>query len=419
MSLVQIKASAAHRKRSKAVERLRTFGKSFHKKTKDLEELETGWSEGGTRAISERLKASIQTDEYAASIPKAADIFSPPSSPRTRASRAKFVPSTPPKLRLPSAAELARSRPGRSKATTRAQAKDRSKQRQKKALKMIEIEDTEDEDVPRRPSGGGGKKPPGGPMRSRSVGPPKKKKKKKKKKKSSGDESDEKDPTRNVTLRRAQRRSFQSEEKKEEDDPLSVAARTKRRKTEARKKQAARMKQLRFRGRAKRALEPHVQQHLTRRAYLAIRKRQKAGLKLLKEGQDVKDQKRKTEEAFAKTFVGRRYSAQSQSEGAIARARLHKQQRAQFRKAKRQNRQHYAGLGMKEARLQIKEEGPGVFSVRSTGMSAKVQKHVQLLLNRIQGSITVNGQSMDKKKAYKVIIDILTKHLSAQVKIVQ
>ncbi|HIB90435.1 TPA: hypothetical protein EYO57_25155 [Candidatus Poribacteria bacterium] len=74
---------------------------------------------------------------------------------------------------------------------------------------------------------------------------------------------------------------------------------------------------------------------------------------------------------------------------------------------------------MKEAKLQIKEEGPGVFSVRSTGMSAKVQKHVQLLLNRIQGSITVNGQSMDKKKAYKVIIDILTKHLSAQVKIVQ
>ena len=86
------------------------------------------------RRASHSIKP-IQTDEYAASIPKAATIFSPPSSPRTRASRASFVPRTPPKLRLPSAAELARSRAGGSKARTRGQTKTTSKQRQKKLSK--------------------------------------------------------------------------------------------------------------------------------------------------------------------------------------------------------------------------------------------------------------------------------------------
>ena len=155
---------------------------------------------------------------------------------------------------------------------------------------------------------------------------------------------------------------------------------------------------------------------------MAIKKRRKdigkAELKGLKEGQKLIQAKRITEDAYLKTRAGKRLGRISRGEAAIARARLRKQQAAQFRKQKRNTRQHYSGLGMKDAKLQIKEEGPGVFSVRSTGMSAKVQKHVELLLNRVKGSITVNGQPMSKRQAFKAIIDILRKRQSALVKIV-
>ena len=138
----------------------------------------------------------------------------------------------------------------------------------------------------------------------------------------------------------------------------------------------------------------------------------------LQKGTKLTEAKRKAHEKAFKTKKGKVHHARLRHEAAIVRAKLHKQQQAQYRKAKREKRIHYTGLGMKEAKLQIKEEGPGVFSVRSTGMSAKVQHHIKLLLNRIRGSISVNGQKMTKEKAYTVIVDLLSKQQTAQVKIV-
>ena len=191
------------------------------------------------------------------------------------------------------------------------------------------------------------------------------------------------------------------------------------RQAKQRKKQIAQLKKW---GKADIQIEPHLKQGLSRHAYLAILKRRKdtakAEMRDLRRGQKAQEAARKGYAAFAKTGVGKRFFIEKQGEASVARARFRKQQAAQFRKQKRNTRQHYSGLGMQDAKLQIKEEGPGIFSVRSTGMSAKVQKHVQLLLNRVKGSITVNGQPMSKKQAFKAIIEILTKRQSALVKIV-
>jgi hypothetical protein len=169
-------------------------------------------------------------------------------------------------------------------------------------------------------------------------------------------------------------------------------------------------------------MKPYSRLGLSSRAYLAIRKRQKGiakkQLDMLGEGQKKNREKSLTEQAFSKTLVGKRFGMVSRAQAAIARARLHKQNAAQFRSAKRHSRGHYSGHGIKNAKLQIKEQGPGVFLVRSTGMSDQVQKHVRLLLDRVSGKITVNGQPMNKKDAFKMIIQILSKRQSALVKIV-
>ena len=88
-------------------------------------------------------------------------------------------------------------------------------------------------------------------------------------------------------------------------------------------------------------------------------------------------------------------------------------------KAQREKQEQYTGLSMKVAKLQIKEEGPGSYSVRSTGMSAKVQTHIKLLLDRLKGNIYINGQLLSRQKAFKVLVMILSKQETAQVKIVR
>ena len=71
------------------------------------------------------------------------------------------------------------------------------------------------------------------------------------------------------------------------------------------------------------------------------------------------------------------------------------------------------------AKLQIQQLGPGQFSVRSTGMTPLVQKHIQHLLNRVSGTMYFDGKAMNKKNAYKYIVKQLTDNKTVQVKIVQ
>ena len=413
MSYESIKFAAAHRRKTGAIAKLSKWGKEFTKHSTPLEDLEVGWSKGGAREIQNRLRRTKQKDEFATSIPESMDIFSPPQSPVNRRSRYNVMPSTPPKLRLPSASQHARSRPGQTNATTRSRT---NKSKTKAIASAIDLDSSgDDNDVPRRPSGGsgGGEEPPDGPPPRSPPGKPRKKKKKKRRTTSS-DESDEKESAADVAAR--------EKEKKRKERVLERSRQRIERQKEKKEqqKQARKFKrQLKKQGQI---MKPYSRLGLSSRAYLAIRKRQKGiakkQLDMLGEGQKKNREKSLTEQAFSKTLVGKRLGMVSRAQAAIARAKLHKQKAAQFRSAKRHSRGHYSGHGIKNAKLQIKEQGPGVFLVRSTGMSDQVQKHVRLLLDRVSGKITVNGQPMNKKDAFKMIIQILSKRQSALVKIV-
>ena len=58
-------------------------------------------------------------------------------------------------------------------------------------------------------------------------------------------------------------------------------------------------------------------------------------------------------------------------------------------------------------KLQIRQKGPGQFSVRSNGISDRVKKHVQALLSRIKGKLFVNGKFTAPKRAFSVIMALL------------
>ena len=75
--------------------------------------------------------------------------------------------------------------------------------------------------------------------------------------------------------------------------------------------------------------------------------------------------------------------------------------------------------GIKEAKLQIRQQGPGTYSVRATGMTAQVQKHIKLLLSRLSGQLLVDTKAMSKKTAFGYIVKQLTARKTVQVKIVQ
>ena len=316
---------------------------AFFKRQKDRERL---------AKLRRSARGVKQSDENSASIPDEFGILSPPTTPTVRASRSTHFFGTPPKLKLPSAEKLARSR-----VLTRSQRKQTAKTQGAKsqAKPATTFQESDEDPAPPRRPGGDGKKPPPSGRAPRVSG--------KRKKKSESDTS--------------------SDEKLEEDEP-----------------------------------PPSIRTSRQKRLWRLKQKKKKEALLKLQKGTKLTEAKRKAHEKAFQTKKGKIHHARLRHEAAITRARLHKQQQAEYRKTKREARQHYAGLGVKEARLQIKEEGPGLFSVRSTGMSAKVQKHIKLLLNRVKGTISVNGQSMSKQKAYTVIVDILSKQGVAQVKIV-
>ena len=58
-------------------------------------------------------------------------------------------------------------------------------------------------------------------------------------------------------------------------------------------------------------------------------------------------------------------------------------------------------------KLQIRQKGPGQFSVRSNGISDVVTKHVQSLLSRIKGKLFINGKFTAPKRAFSVIMALL------------
>ena len=98
--------------------------------------------------------------------------------------------------------------------------------------------------------------------------------------------------------------------------------------------------------------------------------------------------------------------------------RLRKERQAAYRKKKAQSRQ---GVQISErldvAKLQIRQTGPKSYSVRSTGMSPQVNKHVQLLLDRLSGKLFVNQKLMSKKSAYNLIVRLLTERKTVSVQI--
>ena len=404
-----------------------------------------------------------QSDEYAAAIPKPADIFSPPSSPTVRASRSFVRHGTPPRrkiptLKLPSAAELARTHMQAAKGKGGKPAASGGGKRRG----AIDLGTSGDEDPtgpPKRP-GGGGKKPPQGPQGP--AGPAEGGKKKKKKKKKSDDEDDEKQPPKPKRSRSApklkRRTKLKPRAKSAGKKKPGKTAAQKKEAAQARKDKAEQVKKDKAakkaareqakRDKAAAALEKRKRKAERRRHYLqrvqtemAINRSKQVGLrhgmqrrillgrqKRLQEAKDAAIRVQKAQEGIAtrqrgiheglmRTRRGRAALNMLQSEAAIARAKLHKQQRAAYRKAKSHGRSSHTTMTMKKAKLQISEQGPGVFSVRSTGMSAQVQKHVKMLLNRIKGVISVNGKQMSKQQAYTVIIDLLTKKQTIQVKI--
>ena len=104
-------------------------------------------------------------------------------------------------------------------------------------------------------------------------------------------------------------------------------------------------------------------------------------------------------------------------EAALLLAAQRKEKQKAYRKKKAQAR--YGHGEMKEARLQIQQEGPGSYSVRSTGMTKKVKEHIQHLLNRLSGKLVLDGKKMSQKQAFNYLVKQLIDRKTVQVEIVQ
>ncbi len=111
---------------------------------------------------------------------------------------------------------------------------------------------------------------------------------------------------------------------------------------------------------------------------------------------------------------GKRYADQ-----AIQIAQDRKQRQKAYHKQKASRRYTSVAGTAGVAKLQIKQEGPGAYSVRSTGVSPQVKKHIQHLLNRLSGKLYLDGKLMSKKAALTYIVKQLTDRKTVQVKIVQ
>jgi len=68
-------------------------------------------------------------------------------------------------------------------------------------------------------------------------------------------------------------------------------------------------------------------------------------------------------------------------------------------------------------KLQVSQQGPGQFKVRSTGLSPAIRKQVKTLLGRIKGKLFINGKFTSLKRAFSVIMALLTKKQVIQVQV--
>ncbi len=68
-------------------------------------------------------------------------------------------------------------------------------------------------------------------------------------------------------------------------------------------------------------------------------------------------------------------------------------------------------------KLQISQQGPGQFKVRSTGLSPAIRKQVKSLLGRLKGKLFVNGKFTSPKRSFAVIMALLTKKQVIQIQV--
>ena len=90
----------------------------------------------------------------------------------------------------------------------------------------------------------------------------------------------------------------------------------------------------------------------------------------------------------------------------LARERAKKERQA-FKSARVNKRHKITSHHPVVPKLQIRQKGPGEFSVRSTGVTPQIEKHVKSLLSRLTGKLFVNGKYTSPKRAFSVIMALL------------
>ena len=94
-----------------------------------------------------------------------------------------------------------------------------------------------------------------------------------------------------------------------------------------------------------------------------------------------------------------------------------KKARQEFKKSRVNKRHKVSGHHPFVPRLQIRHKGPGQFSVRSTGVTPQIERHVKILLSRLKGKLFVNGKFINPKRAFSVIIALLRKKQVIEIQI--
>ena len=94
-----------------------------------------------------------------------------------------------------------------------------------------------------------------------------------------------------------------------------------------------------------------------------------------------------------------------------------KKARQEFKKARVNKRHKISGHHPFVPKLQIRQKGPGMFSVRSTGITPQIKNHVNSLLSRLKGKLFVNGKFTNPKRAFSVIMALLRKKQVIEIQI--
>ena len=84
-----------------------------------------------------------------------------------------------------------------------------------------------------------------------------------------------------------------------------------------------------------------------------------------------------------------------------------KKTRQEFKRERVNKRHKLTGHHPMVPKLQIRQKGPGQFSVRSTGVTPQIENHVKSLLSRLKGKLFVNGKFTAPKRAFSVIMALL------------